>query len=881
MHALSTRDQMHHQHQQQQQQMQLSQEQAENTMTVLESLNPAQQQQHSMNSASSNNNNEQQAQVMVGMIDPVQRQQQHIVQQQQHLVQQPPHLHQLQPIQQTMEQAMSQGMDDHQRQQQQQQQQLSIEQRPQIISGEGIVADSGGPIVQWLLENYEIAEGESLPRSTVYNHYLAHCRQLQMASVNAASFGKLIRSVFVGLKTRRLGTRGHSKYHYFGVRAKQHVQHELLQHHEGGGGGGGSSSAGCSRADQNDNSNHRTEDGSETDSTGGDRLSQGSPAKRIRRSGCGSSNHQPISTLYGDKTDQHQHQHHHNHNHNHQQQHTIELASNGLYYATNNGIMSGQTTNGYAKGCATVHHQHDGNDNTLNNGSPSQLLLLDSCDLADSRNHLGANWATLVDEHWPQHQENCQLLAGAGSDGQLEWPPMYLELFESKYKSYYKRMVELLSELKFSEVEQLWQQFWRPPQAPAISTTTTEDTAANPQTQSTSTSTDNQRYWATTTATGAAALGAGDSSTNQLPEHDEQRNGHHGRRRCLVDEQFQQQQVELTFHCLYQLTSQPLIAKRISQIDQCLFAAIESFLFPDMLSPIPSLLRQQIEMFAINIGPCIEVAVKDYGPQFVAEKSKSARAFGYALRRYAELNRLSTASRAIWEKRSSLTQLSMDLSRIDLRYIEHQVSLMTNHIKARTADNLTIGNSRHNNNNNNNNRTKEEPSAESAAVRTTNSQRRASDDQSGNTTATKHTSTNNENTPVDENINHHHHHHHLNHNHNHLHHHHQLCAMQPGQLIQNFLHLLEDPYPANSWPDWCRNLFESRVCGLSMDEARSFVLDEWKNYISRIEKELTLRSAPSLSSFHLIKLLFGEYIDYLVDTHLAQARGKTQLAVTS
>ena len=29
--------------------------------------------------------------------------------------------------------------------------------------------------------------------------------------VNAASFGKLIRSVFLGLRTRRIGTRGNSK----------------------------------------------------------------------------------------------------------------------------------------------------------------------------------------------------------------------------------------------------------------------------------------------------------------------------------------------------------------------------------------------------------------------------------------------------------------------------------------------------------------------------------------------------------------------------------------------------------------------------------------------------------------------------------------------
>lgn len=74
--------------------------------------------------------------------------------------------------------------------------------------------------VQWLLENYETAEGVSLPRSTLYSHYLRHCYDNKLDPVNAASFGKLIRSVFLGLRTRRLGTRGNSKYHYYGIRVK-------------------------------------------------------------------------------------------------------------------------------------------------------------------------------------------------------------------------------------------------------------------------------------------------------------------------------------------------------------------------------------------------------------------------------------------------------------------------------------------------------------------------------------------------------------------------------------------------------------------------------------------------------------------------------------
>lgn len=74
--------------------------------------------------------------------------------------------------------------------------------------------------VAWLMDNYENAEGVSLPRSTLYNHYMRHCNEHKLDAVNAASFGKLIRSVFTGLRTRRLGTRGNSKYHYYGIRVK-------------------------------------------------------------------------------------------------------------------------------------------------------------------------------------------------------------------------------------------------------------------------------------------------------------------------------------------------------------------------------------------------------------------------------------------------------------------------------------------------------------------------------------------------------------------------------------------------------------------------------------------------------------------------------------
>mgnify|MGYP003729650969 CR=1 FL=1 len=672
--------------------------------------------------------------------------------------------------------------------------------------------------MQWLLDNYEIADGESLPRSTVYNHYLAHCRQMQLASVNAASFGKLIRSVFIGLKTRRLGTRGHSKYHYFGVRAKQHIQRELLQHQEG---------ASCSR-DNDNSSNHNTDNGSESDSLGAGqdcgRLSSGSSQKRAKQTSPGHHlrrNQQAYQQDFGPIHEQPVNQA----GPVQQQQHELGINLNGVYYAS--GGNNNNEVNGYTDAIGPAAKRL--------NSEVGHTMSMDQthCELIDFRSHLGANWTTLVDEHWPQREASMlerQLVTGQSDLAEL------VELFEAKYKSYYKRMVELLSELKFEEVEQLWREFWHP-------NDDTKQWTSHPH----PTNGISQQL-----TNGQQLQPISEASHHHQRQHHVEYHHHHQHQHHQQPQPRPQPQTNiggnsgnLTFHHLYQLTSQPMIVERINQIDYILYEAIESFLLPDMLSPIPRPLAQLIRSFAKNFAPWIELAVKDYDAIFVAEKSKSARAFGHALRRYTSLNHLSTASRAIWEKRSSLAQMSIDLSRVDLRDIEHQVSLMSHSSGSRNAKR---------------NETKTAHLLNSAELQS------ATNSIDPNNDLNDQQMDNNENNLND--------HQHRNH------HPHHLCAMQPGQLIQNFLHLLEDPYPANSWPDWCRNLVESRVCGLSIEEARNFVL-KWNFYISLIMKELTLKSAPSFGSFQLIRLLFDEYIFYLVVTRLAQAQHKTPAELLS
>lgn len=67
-------------------------------------------------------------------------------------------------------------------------------------------------------ENYHYETDHNVPRNGMYEHYRSWCESYNIQPVNSATFGKLIRHVFPDITTRRLGTRGQSKYHYCGIR---------------------------------------------------------------------------------------------------------------------------------------------------------------------------------------------------------------------------------------------------------------------------------------------------------------------------------------------------------------------------------------------------------------------------------------------------------------------------------------------------------------------------------------------------------------------------------------------------------------------------------------------------------------------------------------
>ncbi|RDD38181.1 Transcription factor RFX4 [Trichoplax sp. H2] len=76
-------------------------------------------------------------------------------------------------------------------------------------------------VLKWLEINYEEAEGVCIPRSFLYSNYTQYCQEANIHAVNAANFGKILRQEFPKVLTRRLGHRGRSKYHYYGICIKE------------------------------------------------------------------------------------------------------------------------------------------------------------------------------------------------------------------------------------------------------------------------------------------------------------------------------------------------------------------------------------------------------------------------------------------------------------------------------------------------------------------------------------------------------------------------------------------------------------------------------------------------------------------------------------
>lgn len=88
----------------------------------------------------------------------------------------------------------------------------------------------------WLQKAYTNSPNVSVPRQGLYHSYCQAAKDYGIKEINAASFGKAVRAAYPGIRTRRLGHRGNSKYHYVSLRPALEVEAQRLNaYHEANG----------------------------------------------------------------------------------------------------------------------------------------------------------------------------------------------------------------------------------------------------------------------------------------------------------------------------------------------------------------------------------------------------------------------------------------------------------------------------------------------------------------------------------------------------------------------------------------------------------------------------------------------------------------------
>ncbi|KAH9417324.1 DNA-binding protein rfx6 [Dermatophagoides pteronyssinus] len=73
----------------------------------------------------------------------------------------------------------------------------------------------------WLQQTFQFRSGVSIARSLIYESYQKFCQQNNFLPICKATFGKLIRNHFPMVKSKRLGARGQSKYHYYNINFRE------------------------------------------------------------------------------------------------------------------------------------------------------------------------------------------------------------------------------------------------------------------------------------------------------------------------------------------------------------------------------------------------------------------------------------------------------------------------------------------------------------------------------------------------------------------------------------------------------------------------------------------------------------------------------------
>lgn len=108
--------------------------------------------------------------------------------------------------------------------------------------------------INWVRSHLEHDPNVSIPKQEVYDDYTAFCERIDIKPLSTADFGKVMKQVFPGIRPRRLGTRGHSRYCYAAMRKATKLAAPKLPDlsTSSSSGGGGSGSGGEKKSDPED-----------------------------------------------------------------------------------------------------------------------------------------------------------------------------------------------------------------------------------------------------------------------------------------------------------------------------------------------------------------------------------------------------------------------------------------------------------------------------------------------------------------------------------------------------------------------------------------------------------------------------------------------------
>ena len=106
-----------------------------------------------------------------------------------------------------------------------------------------------------------------------------------------------------------------------------------------------------------------------------------------------------------------------------------------------------------------------------------------------------------------------------------------------------------------------------------------------------------------------------------------------------------------------------------------------------------------------------------------------------------------------------------------------------------------------------------------------------------------------------------------------------------SRLEKEFKHHLSAQSTLEDWSQWLDALLNDLLKPFGNLSPEKFtkqakqILLNWSFYCSMVIRDLTLRSAASFGSFHLIRLLYDEYLFYLIEHKIAAHTQKTPMAV--